>query len=74
MEMNNHGTNPTVKELMYFCLDDSFQEVEIYNNVTQEEMYVGQYCKMPKEYKDFIVGSWNVRADCGIAFNVDIEE
>ena len=71
--MNNHGTNPTVKELMYFCLDDSFQEVEIYNNVTQEEMYVGQYCEMPEEYNEFIVGSWNVRTDCGIAFNVDIE-
>ena len=71
--MYNNGTNPTVRELMYFCLDENFQEVEIYNNVTQEEMYVGQYCKMPKEYQEFIVGSWNVRNDCGIAFNVDVE-
>ena len=29
---------------------------------------------MPKEYEDYIVGSWNCIPNCGICFNVDIEE
>jgi hypothetical protein len=32
------------------------------------------YSDMPKEYDDYIIVSWNCIADCGICFNVDIEE
>ena len=32
------------------------------------------YSDMPKEYEDYIVGSWNCIPNCGICFNVDIEE
>ena len=71
--MNIYG-QICIKEFMYSNIDDSFQLVEIFDNVTGETLYKGMYSDMPKEYEDYIVGSWNCIANCGVCFNVDIEE
>ena len=71
--MNIYG-QICIKEFMYNNIDDGFQLVEIFDNVTCETLYKGMYSDMPKEYDDYIIDSWNCIADCGICFNVDIEE
>ena len=71
--MNIYG-QICIKEFMYSNIDDSFQLVEIFDNVTGETLYKGMYSDMPKEYENYIVGSWNCIPNCGICFNVDIEE
>ena len=71
--MNIYG-QICIKEFMYNNIDDNFQLVEIFDNITCKTLYKGMYSDMPKEYNDYIIGSWNCIADCGICFNVDIEE
>lgn len=63
----------TIRDFMYYSMDDNFTPIEIWDCEKEETIFIGDYMDMPKEYDDLEVGSWNlctVNNEHGICFNI----